>query len=399
MKILYVTYGLPYPPNSGARVRDYNLIRHVSQEHTVLLLSLLEDPEERKFIPHIEALCDYIDVALMHPRTAAQHIKGVAECLYRKRPLATHAFFYHEMARKIHAAVRNNKIDIIQIEHSFLAPYIGVLPHGASCRKILSFQNLGFLQYRRMMLLKTGALQKVLFFLKWLMMTRWEANYAARFDESIVVSAHERELLLSANPKLSVTEIPNGVDTEQLVPLPPPNHINSLIFAGTMGYPPNIDAMLYFCNRILPLIERRFPDLELFIAGRCPSPEIKKLGMKSNITVTGSVEDIRDIYKLASVCVVPLRAGGGTRLKILEAMALGRPVVSTSLGAEGLMVNNKNIIIADTPESFAKGVIDLLSDPRRRSDISESARKLVKENYDWRSLSNRLIDLYIRTIS
>jgi glycosyltransferase involved in cell wall biosynthesis len=162
-----------------------------------------------------------------------------------------------------------------------------------------------------------------------------------------------------------------------------------------MGYPPNIDAVLYFCNSIMPLIQNRIPDLKLVVVGHEPAPEIRELAERGNVTVTGYVENVIPYYQQSQVTIVPLRGGGGTRLKILESMALGRPIVSTTLGCEGLNVTDgDNIMISDSPREFAERVIQLLTDKGLRERIARNARRLVETHYDWAVISRKLMKVY-----
>jgi glycosyltransferase involved in cell wall biosynthesis len=162
-----------------------------------------------------------------------------------------------------------------------------------------------------------------------------------------------------------------------------------------MGYPPNIDAVLYFCESIMPLIQSRIPSLKLFIVGHEPAPEIRKLAERENVVVTGYVDDVTTYYRQSQVTIVPLRAGGGTRLKILESMALGRPVVSTSVGCEGLnVIDGENIMIADTADKFAERIVQLLEDKELRKRLSQNASQLVKRLYDWSEISRKLMGVY-----
>ena len=220
MRILFVTYGLPYPPDSGGRIHDFNLLKNISRHHSVLLLSLLEFPEEINKVPTLGKYCDFIDVVIKGRRSLWQHFKGFLRCLLVGQPIATHDFYYSDMADKIREVVATGDIDIVQIENSFLAPYIKVVPANSNCRKILSFHDLGSRQYRQMLFMKTGPMRKPLFLLKWFLMLNWEAKYAKNFDHCTVVSPDENRMLKSSNSKLQVTTIPNGVDTEIFQPLP-----------------------------------------------------------------------------------------------------------------------------------------------------------------------------------
>ncbi len=395
MNVLFVTYGLPYPPDRGPRIRDSFLIKSVSRRHDVLLLSLLDSPEQMRYLSQMERHCRLVDAIVARPRSPAEHIRGVLRGVLSGRPPATHPFFYEEMAAKIREVTTRRNVDIVQIEHSFLAPYVDALPRGSKCKAVLDFHNVGLGQYRRMIGLNTRPAQKLGFVLKWLLMLGWESAYAQRFDHCLVVSQQERELLQTSRPNLPISVIENGVDTTVCKPLPEASVGNVLLLVGTIGYPPNRDAVLYFCQRILPLIQRRIPDVKLYVVGHAPTSEIQGLAVRKNVVVTGSVPDIVPYYQQARLTVVPLRGGGGTRLKILESMAFGRPVVSTSLGCEGLaVVDGEHVMIADSPSEFAERVIQLLEDRGLRAQICENAVQLVQTRYDWSIISQKLMDVY-----
>jgi glycosyltransferase involved in cell wall biosynthesis len=166
------------------------------------------------------------------------------------------------------------------------------------------------------------------------------------------------------------------------------------MFIGSMSYPPCIDAALYFCNEILPLIRRAVPGVSCHIVGRDPPSEVRRL-TGPGLVVTGRVPDVVPCYRESTVCVVPLRAGGGTRLKILEAMALGRPVVSTTIGCEGLdVVHGEHLLIADTPEAFATSTVRLVTQPALARSLCANARQLVEARYSWDPIANRLMEVY-----
>ena len=395
MKILYITYGLPYPPHSGARLRDFHLINQVAVQHSVSVLSLLESPEERRYLSSLVHCCEQVDTVLAAAKSWARHLSGIAHALASGRPLATHLFHYPEMVARVRAIATTWNPDIVQIEHSFLAPYVRAIPDDHPGKTILSMHNLGALQYRRMLRLRTGIWQKLLFLFKWMLMRGWEPRWAAKFDHCLVVSPVEERLLRAAVPNLPVSVIDNGADTESRRRLPPPPGGNALLFVGTMGYPPNADAVLHFHRAIMPRLRRRIPDVELIVVGRHPPPAVRRLDQQPDVTVTGYVNDLIPWYQRSRITVVPLRAGGGTRLKILESMALGRPVVSTSLGCEGLEVSDcEHILVADNPAEFADAVIRLIEDEELYRRMISSARQRVETRYAWAEIARKLLAVY-----
>jgi glycosyltransferase involved in cell wall biosynthesis len=394
MKILYITYGIPDPPHGGALVHDFYLIRQFVQHHQVELFCLLEQPGKANNYIHLPQL--QLPAHLFSSTPFGLNLfPNLARHLLARRPLATFPFFSEQLAASLREKIRSESFDIIQIEHSFLAPYIDAIPSDFRGRTVLTFHNIGVEQYHLIAKLNLGWWHRLSFWIKWQSMRGWESRYAERFDHVVTVSAHDAQWLQKKNPRLNVSVIENGVDTLALRPLPEIESEPSLLFVGTMGYPPNVDAMLWFCDEIFPHIVRQVPNVQLTIAGRAPKPAIQKLAQRPHISVTGNVDDLKPYYQRASVIVVPLRAGSGTRLKISEAMAYGRAIVSTTIGCEGLDVQDgENILLADTADEFANRVVQLLRDRARRQWLADNGRRLVEERYDWGLLCNAFLKIY-----
>jgi glycosyltransferase involved in cell wall biosynthesis len=216
-------------------------------------------------------------------------------------------------------------------------------------------------------------------------MLRFEGEAVRRFERILAVSDADRETLLRLyGPLPPVDVVPTGVDTTYFAPLDGDERPGRLAFTGSMDWLPNEDAMLWFAREILPRVRRHEPSASLAIVGRMPTAAVRRLGAEAGIEVTGRVEDVRPHVAAAPVYVVPLRVGGGTRLKIFEAMAMGKAIVSTTIGAEGLPVRaGEHLLIADTPAEFADAVLRLLRDGRERRRLGSAARSLVVERYDW----------------
>jgi glycosyltransferase involved in cell wall biosynthesis len=234
-------------------------------------------------------------------------------------------------------------------------------------------------------------------------MLRYERRTLERFDGVLAVSDADRQTFSGLYPgaiRQPVHVVPTGVDTEYFAPAATPQPApcgSHLIFTGSMDWLPNEDAMQYFCRDILPLIRAEQPDVTLAIVGRTPTPAVKRLADEHGVTVTGRVDDVRPYMNDAAVYIVPLRIGGGTRLKIFEAMAMGKAVVSTTVGAEGLPVTDgTHVMLADEPRTFAAAVVALLRDPNRRRQLETAARALVVEHYDWSAVAGSLEDALIR---
>ena len=395
MKILIISNAMPYPTDTGEKIRVFNIIKHISQAHEVSLITQIMKQHEKQFIPELKKYCSRVDTVLLRKHSNLEHMPGVIRYLISGEPLDNKFVFVDEMAEKIQKLTYSESFDIVQIEHSIMAPYIKAISMANNSKKVLTFHNIASVQYRRIFKIEKAISKKMRSFINWIQMKKWEAKFAMNFDLCVTMSDNEKQILQSENPKLNIAVIPNGVDVKNLQPLPVNFKTNNLLYVGKMDYQPNLDAVLYFVNKIFSLIKMQIKDAKFFIVGSNPTKEIKQLGKDNDVIVTGYVNNIQPFYEQCAVSVVPLRAGGGTRLKILESMAFGRPVISTSIGCEGLDVcNNENIIISDKPEEFARKTIELLQNKDFREKISKNARNLVEHNYSWESIAKKQIQIY-----
>lgn len=226
--------------------------------------------------------------------------------------------------------------------------------------------------------------RRALLELEWRKMRRCEADTCRRAQRTIAVSAQDRAVLSSIAPGADIRDVPTGVDIEYFAPQQNTEVSHRLVYVGSMDWYPNEDGVLFFIDAILPAIRRRIPEASLTVVGRNPSRRLRDAAASAAVEVTGTVDDIRPFVAQAAIVVVPLRVGGGTRLKIFEAMAMGKAVVSTTIGAEGLpLTDDVHVIRADEPHAFADAVVTLLLDPVRRREIGKAARQLVEQRYSW----------------
>lgn len=399
MRILVISDISPYPLVSGDRIREYNLIRRMADHHEVWLAAILENPSDESGIPHLASFCtgvEYVHAERHHPLV---HIPGLLKYGLSGKPLELKFLHSTSLTRKIRRLTKEINFDLVLIINSHTALYLETLPESLRQRSILMLENIEYAQYESISRIERNAINKARAWLNYQMMRRWEPRYAENFSRCITVSEVDRDILLGANPAIEISVIPNGVDTKVHKPLPYNHNAPSLIFTGKMSYQPCADAAVYFCREVLPLVKKEIPDVDLWIVGREPPQEVINLAA-DGVHVTGWVEEVVPYYERSTVCVVPLRAGGGTRLKILEAMALGRSVVSTKVGCEGLDVTDgENILIADHPQEFADKTIRLLRDRELRNSITARARRLVENQYDWDILAGRLMRILTEVAS
>lgn len=392
MNILYLTYGVPYPPHSGARLRDFHLIRQLASHHRVTCVCLAEPFESASRASALRGvqLHAFPQVASVYGR-----LRNAVRQLAARHPLATSDYHSGPMFDFVRSLVSTQAFDAIQIEHSFLAPFIQAINPALRGRTILDMHNIGERQYQRAALLPLRFPASLIARVKALLMRHWEVPAARQFAVVTVTSSADAQWMSSRAPDLRVGVVENGVDSDAITPLPETAGPLKMLFVGAMGYLPNIDAMRWFCTEILPRVRKAVPGATLEIVGRRPGPLVRGLARTPGVRVSGCVDDLAPCYRDARIVVVPVRAGGGTRLKILEAMAYGRPVISTTAGADGLDVTEgDNILLADHPERFAAQIARLSQDAAERLRLARNARTLVETRYSWNRVGEKLRCLY-----
>jgi polysaccharide biosynthesis protein PslH len=395
MRILMIADYLPYPLIGGDRIRIYNLLRRVASRHEVSLAAFLESPEDEEGVSHLRQFCVRVETANFMQRSRSAKASDMLRYALGGKPPELALLYSQELTGKIKNIVSAASFDIVQIEHSRMGLYLETLPRDSRHKSVLMLHNFTPQQHRRASHIEQRWDRKLRTWINSIAMGYWEPHYAGKFDRCATVSEADRLLLMKANPRLQVDVIPNGVDVDKYQPLPLPTESasHSLLFIGNMGYSPCADAVLYFCREIFPFI-RQVKDVEFWVVGRDPGPEVLELD-GGGVHVSGRVEDVVPYYQKSTICIVPLRAGGGTRLKILEAMALGRPVVSTTIGCEGLdVVDGVHLLIADTPEQFVEKTLRLINDRQLYQYISANSRQLVETRYSWDGIAERLMNVY-----
>lgn len=394
MHILFITDNIPFPPISGDRIRVYQLLQRVAQTHHVSIAAPIRNEEEEQSVQILKKICQHVLTASLPRRSPLKHLPGLFQTAFSGRPLELHFLTSKELQRKIKALLESEQVNIVQCEHSRMAHYANLLPANSGAKTLLTFHNVAAQQFDTIYRITHSLMPK---FRAWLFsrqMRCWEAHCVRTFDRCITVSENDRSLLLQDVPQQRIELVANGVDTQVCRPLPRPKGVPTFILIGLMSYQPYTDSAIYFCETILPLIRKAIREVKVLVVGPNPPLSVKLLN-GNGVTVTGRVPDVAPYYQESCISVVPLRAGGGTRLKILEAMAFGRPVVSTSLGCEGLNVRHEeHLLIADEPQQFAERVLRLLRDDDLYTRIANRARALVEAEYDWDVLTAQMLRIY-----
>ncbi len=442
MRILFLTPQLPYPPHQGTTIRNYNIIANLAPRHEIHLLSFVRSHDEAERATPLHQHCRSIE-GIPTPRRSP--LKRFLSLFFSPLPDMALRLPSAEFQAKLSATLRRVPFDVVQIEGIEMAqPWLlevgkwkmengkGKGEGGEWKGESRPFSTLhspssilqsptSNLQYPISIFDDHNAeyvLQQRAFetdvrqprrwiaalysLIQWKKLSRYEARVCRLADGVVAVSEADKRALQHLVSGLEVTVVPNGVDTEFYNGQFPMTKSQldighcSLVFTGKMDFRPNVDAVLWFYREVLPLVQREVPDVCFYIVGQSPHRRVRRLADDPAVTVTGYVDDVRPYIAAACVYVVPLRIGGGTRLKLLEAMAMGKPIVSTSLGCEGFegLVPGRELCIADAPTEFAQRVIELLDDASRRERLGQAGRRFVEQRYDWRLIVPRLEQVY-----
>lgn len=383
MKVLFLALYPPFPAVDGGRIRTFNTLKQISARHKVSLLCF-EDPLAAS--PHqnvLQSLCQEV-YTVPKPAKRRRSLADKLVDLFRLDPVGLKGHYSPEMASLIRKAILNDNYDLVHIDQILLAQYTAAM---ANVPWVLTHHNIEALaQSRQHSIDQRSLFKKISDRLERARWKRYEIQMSRRAGAVVTVSEFEARYFRQFVSLEKVFVSPNGVDLEYFQPVERTPTQLRLLFTGRMDYPPNVDAMLWFCQEVWPALRREIPDVELLIVGRDPAPQIRNLDGSNGVIVTGMVDDVRPFYAQASVFIVPLRSGGGTRLKILEALAMGMPVVTTSLGCEGLeVVNGRDLLVVDEQNEFVRKIFELLQSPTRRIELGKCGRRLVVEKYSWES--------------
>lgn len=451
LRVLHFVPRSPWPLNTGAKLRNYHLARQLARYTRISLLTFSDSGSEATPDGTPLSIREQARAAggaaagaaglqpAEPPMTAPEHFYETVTAVSRDRsytpakivrgafgrtPLPLLNYTTTAMKRSLEEILSKGEFDIVQIESIHLLAYLPII-RAARSRPlvILDWHNIESDLMQQYSERAGGALRRAYARRTSRQLNRLERQAMKKFDAHVVVSENDRARLLDHSRAAHIFVIENGVDTDyysdrridsayeawlaqerNATAKPPDPGVELLnadplrdrvVFVASMDYHANSDAALSFAREVWPIVHERNPDLLFTIVGRNPTPEVRQLAMLPSIDVTGTVDDVRPYYREALAAIIPLRVGGGSRLKILEAMAAGVPVVSTTLGAEGLDVQNgQNILIANTNQELNEAIIALTGDGERRRRLSIGGRTLVSAKYDWSSLGESLLEIY-----
>jgi sugar transferase (PEP-CTERM/EpsH1 system associated) len=396
MKVLLIISQLPYPPNTGAKIRTFNLIKALSRKHSISLItygSHKSDLEKVRVLSDMDIKVELVDNRFNSTILAIKN-------LFSRYPYSVQKYYSKEMVSRIEVILKKDSFDLIHCDSLQVSKNILKIK---GVPKALTEHNIESHILGRAAREERNIFRKLYYYLQYIKLREYELSACGQFEHVIAVSEKDKEFLAEFVDEAKISVVPNGVDTEYFKLSPHGfrrTAEDAIVFTGSMDWLPNVDAVKYFYKDILPIIWKVKKNLKFYIVGRNASKEITEIGINDRrITVTGSVEDVRPYMEKAKVFVVPLRIGGGTRLKILEALSMEKVVVSTSIGSEGLdVVDKKNIMIRDDPKEFADAVINLLDHRELRNQLERNGRKLAETEYDYKIVSKLLNLAWMGTI-
>jgi polysaccharide biosynthesis protein PslH len=389
MKILHIMPYPPVPPTCGGAIRMHYLLKNIARSHEVTVLSFGDATTHVEFRKYFNSHLQ--DVHIL-PRPWWQKHNRIAQ-LYAtltKSSYLTFSVRSQKMQDMIDNILARNTFDVVQTEFSSMASY----RLNTDAVKILDAHNIEHDLIRRMYLNTRSPLRKLYYLIEYEKFYSEKIEYFAKQDAFFVTSERDKMILDIEMPNVPKFIIPNGVDSSYFIPTSESPEPFSLVFTGVMGYLPNYDGVMYFLDKIFPLIQKKIPAVKVYIVGkRSPQKLLKRAN--DRIIVTGCVDDVRPYISRASVYVVPLRIGGGTRLKVIEAMAMKIPIVTTSIGSEGIdVVNNESALIADEPQSFANAVIELFHNASLRQKLVRNGYELMQSQYEWSVIGRQVENYY-----
>jgi sugar transferase (PEP-CTERM/EpsH1 system associated) len=403
MHILWVKNELLHPLDKGGRIRTYEMLRRLRDHHRVTYLALDDGTLTAEQRSRAGEYCDELVIVPWRSaplRGAARAVAALGN-LFSSLPFALSPYRSAAMRQAIRDWCTRSAGQEAVVVCDFLVPALNV-PEDLDCPVVLFQHNVEAMIWERRAKVASNPVVKLYMHEQWRRMQRVEREQCLRFDHVVAVSPEDAAVFRSRYRVERVSSVPTGVDTEFFRPSGAVTRTpGSIVFTGSMDWMPNEDGMAFFVESILPLVKRAVPEATLTIVGRNPTARVRTLADgRSDITVTGTVPDVRPYLERASVVVVPLRIGGGTRIKIYEAMGMERAVVSTTIGAEGLDVaDGEHILLADDPQSFADAVVALLRAPERAEQIGQQAASHVRAHFGWAAVAEQFADRCVAAAS
>ena len=397
MKILWLSHLIPYPPKGGVMQRSFNLIKEAGKQHEIFLLAINQKSymestntdllSARKAFEEICKQVEFIDIPINKKSIALKSI-------FTSLPYTALWRYFKIVEEKLKVILEKNEIDLVHFDSIDVAQYRKAL---TNCCAVLNHHNIESQMMFRRSVNETNVLKKAFYFFEAYKLKRYEKKVCPTFNANLVVSELDKKRLLDVVNDINVETVPNGVDTDYFKPAEENFTKSSLIFAGSMSWYPNSAAMFYFFDEVWPILTEKLKNVTFTLVGREPPEKLVELPKQDErISVTGFVDDVRPYLDNANVYVCPIMDGGGTKLKILDAMAMKKAIVAHPISVEGLdIIENQDILLAKTPEQFTDQILKLIHNENLCINLGENARNSVKEKYTFKAIGKKLAIIYV----
>ena len=395
MKILFLSPTVPFPLTDGGRIRVFNLLKQIAQKNKVTLLALETQLTDADGVAELQQLGIQVHLVPNAQTLPRVSFHTLIKAFFRRQPITVVRYDVPAYRQKIRELIAEQIFDLVHYEMFHTAQF----HTETNLPGVLSQQNVDSAIWRRLCSETANPFYKFAYWTQQLAFQRYERLLSPKFDAVTCTSDIDAAVFQQHCTTDAIEIIPNGVDITHYLPDFTSEAPAHLIYIGSMDWYPNEDAVGFFADEVLPLIQEKVSNVTFSIVGGNPSARVRKLAEREGVVVTGRVPEIKPYFAEATVFVVPLRIGSGTRLKILEALAMGKAIVSTTVGAEGLdLRDGEEIFIADEPTAFADAVTRLLMDSELRRRIGENGRARVEQDYDWRSIGEKLHGVYAKIV-
>lgn len=383
MRILWVKIGGLWPTNTGGRLRSFNIISELAREHDVSVFTTHppgEDGEElSRHLPNCKRVRSFPFAALKFRDRRFPLV--LARSWFSSMPVDVYKHQVPALRQAVDELLASGEIDLCIADFAVATPNV---PLDGPVPVMFFSHNVEYQILKRLAEAQEDPVRRALLAVEWRKMRRYEAAVCRKARLTVAVSAHDRDLHQADAAGAVIRDVPTGVDVGYFKANGTPEDPVELVFTGSMDWHPNEDAIRHFIDEILPAVRREVPRVRLTVVGRNPSSSLRRDAEQAGVKVTGTVDDVRPYIDGAAVYVVPLRIGGGTRLKVFEALSMGKAVVSTGVGVEGLpLAPGEHYLKADDPDAFASAIVTLLRDPERRHALGDAGRELTHARYAW----------------
>jgi len=394
LNILFLSTENPFPPNSGHRLRTYNTLRDAALRHNVFFLGFAKSMEDLQYTESLREFCKSADVFVIPDDISKKSLmKSLILNLFSILPYTAQKYYTKDMRRRMGEILEGNRIDIVHFDMLHLARYRHDIP---ALPTVMIEHNVESLRLKRLAMNSSNPVLKIFLYLQYMKLYSFEKRECSRFNVCAPVSEYDRDCISEMSPSANLRVVPNGVDTKYFSPGKEKIVPKSLVWVGGMKDLYNREAVEYFCRFIFPLIMRDVPDVKFIAIGKSPAPTLEELARTNhNIKIPGFVEDIRKVMREAAVYIAPMKSGGGTKLKVLNALSMAKPLVTTSVGAEGIdITDGVHFMLADDAVTFAAKTVKLLNNPALAKKLGDNGRKRMIEKYSWDIIGRQMDDIY-----